>query len=117
MQQLANMTMEGSRERRYFSAVAGDRTQQGELFGYANLFQMRRPGSNLALDILKVDIAYLNSYSGGGGGTGQTGFELRFTILQYFFVHYSNYCSGMVGIKYISLGYAITLVANFFAES
>lgn len=61
MQQLANMTMEGSRERRYFSAVAGDRTQQGELFGYANLFQMRRPGSNLALDILKVDTAYLNS--------------------------------------------------------
>ena len=50
------MTMEGSRERRYFSAVAGDRRQQGELFGYANLFKMQRPGSNLTLDILKVNV-------------------------------------------------------------
>ena len=48
------MAMEGSKERRYFSAVAGDRRQQGELFGYVNLFKMQRPGSNLTLDILKV---------------------------------------------------------------
>ncbi len=55
-QQLANTTMEGSKERRYFTAVAGDKTQQGELFGYANLIALRKPGSssNLTLDLLKV---------------------------------------------------------------
>ena len=53
------MAMEGSRERRYFSAVAGDKRQQGELFGYANLFKVHRPGSNLTLDILKVNLHYL----------------------------------------------------------
>ena len=57
LQQLANMTMEGNRERRYFTAVAGDRNQKGELFGYSNLFPLRKPGQpglNLTLDILKV---------------------------------------------------------------
>ena len=57
IQQLANMTMEGNRERRYFTAVAGDRNQKGELFGYSNLFPLRKPGQpglNLTLDILKV---------------------------------------------------------------
>ena len=51
------MAMEGSRERRYFTAVAGDKTQQGELFGYCNLFPLRRPGQpgyNLTMDILRV---------------------------------------------------------------
>ena len=57
LQQLANMAMEGNRERRYFTAVAGDRNQQGELFGYRNLFPLRKPGQpglNLTIDILKV---------------------------------------------------------------
>ena len=57
MQQLANMTMEGNRERRYFTAVAGDKNQKGELFGYNNLFPLRKPGQpglNLTMDILKV---------------------------------------------------------------
>ena len=51
------MTMEGNRERRYFTAVAGDKNQKGELFGYSNLFPLRKPGQpglNLTLDILKV---------------------------------------------------------------
>ena len=51
------MTMEGNRERRYFTAVAGDRNQKGELFGCSNLFPLRKPGQpglNLTLDILKV---------------------------------------------------------------
>ena len=59
MQQLANMTLEGNRERRYFTAVAGDRSQKGELFGYNNLFPLRKPGQpglNLTLDILKVTV-------------------------------------------------------------
>ncbi len=58
-QQLANTAMEGSKERRYFTAVAGDKTQQGELFGYANLIALRKPGSssNLTLDLLKVRVA------------------------------------------------------------
>ena len=57
MQQLANMTMEGNRERRYFTAVAGDKNQKGELFGWNNLLPLRKPGQpglNLTLDILKV---------------------------------------------------------------
>ena len=56
-QQLANMTMEGNRERRYFTAVAGDKNQKGELFGCSNLFPLRKPGQpglSLTLDILKV---------------------------------------------------------------
>ena len=57
MQQLANMALEGSKERRYFQGVAGDRTQKGELFGYNNLWPLRKPGQpglNLTLDLLKV---------------------------------------------------------------
>ena len=54
LQQLANMTLEGHRERRYFTGVAGDQGQKGELFGCANLLLLRKPGSNLTLDILKV---------------------------------------------------------------
>lgn len=52
-QQLANMTFDGSKEKRYFTAVAGDSTQQGELFGVKNLFQPLRKETSLTIDILK----------------------------------------------------------------
>ncbi len=51
------MAMEGSKERRYFQAVAGDRKQKGELFGFKNLWPLRKPGQpglNLTMDILMV---------------------------------------------------------------
>ena len=48
------MTFDGSKEKRYFTAVAGDSTQQGELFGVKNLFQPLRKETSLTIDILKV---------------------------------------------------------------
>ena len=52
---MTNTTIEGSNERRYFTGVAGDRNQTGELFGISNLLQPLRPqGRSLTLDILKV---------------------------------------------------------------
>lgn len=45
-QQLGNTVVEKSKERRYFTGVAGDKHQQGELFGFQNLFQLRNEGSS-----------------------------------------------------------------------
>lgn len=52
-QQLGNTIIEKSKERRYFTGVAGDKHQQGELFGYQNLFQLRNEGSSLSYDLVK----------------------------------------------------------------
>ncbi|EDV23386.1 uncharacterized protein TRIADDRAFT_11949, partial [Trichoplax adhaerens] len=52
--QLANVAMQNSKERRYFTGVADDKEQHGELFGIENLFSLRRRGVSLAEDIIKV---------------------------------------------------------------
>ena len=52
-QQLGNTIVEKSKERRYFTGVAGDKHQQGELFGCQNLFQLRNEGSSLSYDLVK----------------------------------------------------------------
>lgn len=52
-QQLGNTIVEKSKERRYFTGVAGDKHQQGELFGCHNLFQLRNEGSSLSYDVVK----------------------------------------------------------------
>ena len=52
-QQLGNTIVEKSKERRYFTGVAGDKYQQGELFGCQNLFQLRNEGSSLSYDLVK----------------------------------------------------------------
>ena len=52
-QQLGNTVVEKSKERRYFTGVAGDKHQQGELFGCQNLFQLRNEGSSLSYDLVK----------------------------------------------------------------
>ena len=52
-QQLGNTVVEKSKERRYFTGVAGDKHQQGELFGCKNLFQLRNEGSSLSYDLVK----------------------------------------------------------------
>lgn len=46
--------MQNSKERRYFTGVADDKEQHGELFGIENLFSLRRRGVSLAEDIIKV---------------------------------------------------------------
>lgn len=52
-QQLGNTVVEKSKERRYFTGVAGDKHQHGELFGCQNLFQLRNEGSSLSYDLVK----------------------------------------------------------------
>jgi len=52
-QQIGNTVVECSKERRYFTGVAGDKHQQGELFGCQNLFQLRNEGSSLSYDLMK----------------------------------------------------------------
>ena len=52
-QQLGNTIVEKSKERRYFTGVAGDKHQQGELFGCQNLFQLRNEGSSLSYDLVR----------------------------------------------------------------
>jgi len=52
-QQIGNTVVEHSKERRYFTGVAGDKHQQGELFGCQNLFQLRNEGSSLSYDLMK----------------------------------------------------------------
>jgi len=52
-QQIGNTVVERSKERRYFTGVAGDKHQQGELFGCQNLFQLRNEGSSLSYDLMK----------------------------------------------------------------
>ena len=52
-QQLANIAIKGSNERRYFIGVEGDKDRKGELFGLENLFSYRAEGASLAKDIAK----------------------------------------------------------------
>ena len=52
-QQLANIAIKGSNERRYFTGVEGDKDRKGELFGLENLFSYRAEGASLSKDIVK----------------------------------------------------------------
>ena len=52
-QQLANIAVHTSNERRYFKAVAGCKSRPGELFGASNLFTLRTGESNLTNELLK----------------------------------------------------------------
>ena len=52
-QQLSNIAVGGTNERRYFLGVQGDKDQKGELFGIGNLFSLRSEGASLAHDIVK----------------------------------------------------------------
>lgn len=45
--------MEGNNERRYFTAVDGEKDKKGELFGIENLFTLRNDGCCVASDIFK----------------------------------------------------------------
>ena len=51
-QQLANLAIKGTNERRYFTGIEGDRERKGELFGLENLFSYRAEGASLSKDIL-----------------------------------------------------------------
>lgn len=53
MQQLANIAVEGNHERRYFTAVDGEKDQKGELFGIENLFALRIHDCSVSTDIFK----------------------------------------------------------------
>ena len=50
-QQLSNVAVRGTNERRYFTGVQGE--NDGELFGIENLFSLRSKGASLAHDIVK----------------------------------------------------------------
>jgi len=52
-QQLANIAIKGTNERRYFTGVEGDKDRKGELFGLENLFSYRAEGASLSKDIVK----------------------------------------------------------------
>lgn len=52
-QQLANIAVKGTNERRYFTGVDGDKERKGELFGLENLFSYRAEGASLSKDIVK----------------------------------------------------------------
>lgn len=45
--------MEGNHERRYFTAVDGEKDQKGELFGIENLFALRIHDCSVSTDIFK----------------------------------------------------------------
>ncbi|XP_044166630.1 DNA excision repair protein ERCC-6-like 2 isoform X4 [Acropora millepora] len=51
-QQLANVAIKGTNERRYFTGIEGDRKRKGELFGLENLFSYRAEGASLSKDIV-----------------------------------------------------------------
>jgi len=51
-QQIANIAIQGTNERRYFTGVEGDKDLKGELFGIENLFSYRSEGVCLAQDII-----------------------------------------------------------------
>lgn len=53
MQQLANIAVGGTNERRYFTGVEGEKDRKGELFGLENLFSYRAEGASLSKDIVK----------------------------------------------------------------
>lgn len=52
-QQLANIAVGGTNERRYFTGVVGDKDRKGELFGLENLFSYRAEGASLSKDIVR----------------------------------------------------------------
>ncbi|KAJ7388197.1 hypothetical protein OS493_039292, partial [Desmophyllum pertusum] len=52
-QQLANIAVGGTNERRYFTGVEGDKDKKGELFGLENLFSYRAEGASLSKDIVR----------------------------------------------------------------
>ncbi|KAJ8306296.1 hypothetical protein KUTeg_016841 [Tegillarca granosa] len=51
--QLDGVAVSSVNSKRYFSGVAGDPRQQGELFGIKNMFQLRTGESCLTMDILR----------------------------------------------------------------
>lgn len=53
LQQLANVAVEGNNERRYFTAVDGEKDNKGELFGIENLFALRDDDCSVSTDIFK----------------------------------------------------------------
>ena len=53
LQQLANIAVGGTNERRYFTGVEGDKDKKGELFGLENLFSYRAEGASLSKDIVR----------------------------------------------------------------
>ena len=53
LQQLANIAIKGTNERRYFTGVEGDKDRHGELFGLENLFSYRAEGASLSKDIVR----------------------------------------------------------------
>ena len=50
---MANVAVEGNNERRYFTAVDGEKDKKGELFGIENLFALRIGGCSVSTDIFK----------------------------------------------------------------
>ncbi|XP_030852582.1 DNA excision repair protein ERCC-6-like 2 [Strongylocentrotus purpuratus] len=52
-QQIASVAMTTENAKRYFTAVAGDKDQQGEIFGLQNLFALRVDGSCLTKDVIQ----------------------------------------------------------------
>uniref|UniRef100_A0A6P8HG51 DNA excision repair protein ERCC-6-like 2 isoform X2 n=1 Tax=Actinia tenebrosa TaxID=6105 RepID=A0A6P8HG51_ACTTE len=52
-QQMANIAVRGTSERRYFIGVEGEKDLKGELFGMENLFSYRAEGVSLAHDIIQ----------------------------------------------------------------
>ncbi|XP_013393762.1 DNA excision repair protein ERCC-6-like 2 isoform X1 [Lingula anatina] len=52
-QQLDSVTISEENARRYFTAVQGDGTRKGELFGVGNMFQLRTGDGCLTADILQ----------------------------------------------------------------
>ena len=53
-QQLGNIATTGENARRYFHAVAGDKDNQGELFGIENTFRLTTGERSVTEDIFQV---------------------------------------------------------------
>jgi hypothetical protein len=47
------VAVEGNNERRYFTAVDGEKDKKGELFGIENLFALGSDGCSVSTDIFK----------------------------------------------------------------
>ena len=50
---MENVAVEGNNERRYFTAVDGEKDKKGELFGIENLFALRNDECSVTTDIFK----------------------------------------------------------------
>ncbi|KAJ8040811.1 DNA excision repair protein ERCC-6-like 2 [Holothuria leucospilota] len=55
-QQLASVAMTTENAKRYFTAVAGEGQQKGELFGLQNMFSLRTEGSCLTRDLILREV-------------------------------------------------------------